>query len=175
MASISFKASDSKILTFLLLAAIATTACDRPVSGNADGSVDLNNPLLKGDATQTSTDNANTQILSPEEDRRVSSKSKLVAACADDTIVFGYGKDGEMRRTGSNINDYCEGYLVASFGSMMLAGSICRDDPQPPSAYFLRSVFKEYSKADRVLNQGDAKAVTDAFLDAFSCKRPKEL
>lgn len=175
LARMLFKAPDCKALSCLLLVVIATTACERPNSGNAAGPVDLNNPLLRDDAPQTSTENANVKTPSPEEDRRVSSKSKLVAACADDTIVFGYGKDGEMRRTGSNINDYCEGYLLASFESMMLAGSICRDDPQPPSAYFLRSVFKEHSKADRALNQGDAKAVTDAFLDAFSCKRPKEL
>ncbi len=173
MTRIFFKTSNCKILAPILLIVSATTACDRPASSNAEGSVDWNNPLLKGNATQTSTENANTQTLSPEGDRRVSSKSKLVVACADDTIVFGYGKDGEMRRTGSNINDYCEGYLLASFESMMLTGSICRDDPQPPSAYFLRSVFKEHSKAGRALSQGDAKAVSDAFLDAFSCKRTK--
>jgi hypothetical protein len=80
-----------------------------------------------------------------------------------------------MRRTGSNINGYCEGYLLASFGSMALAGSICNDDPQPPSSYFLRSVFKEHSKADGALSKGDAEAVTNAFLDAFSCKRTRKL
>ena len=175
MKRILLKATDRKILPCLLLVVIATTACDRPNFGNADGSVDLNNPLLKGDAPQTSTENGHTQTHSPQEDRSVSSKSKLVAACADDTIVFGYGKDGKMRRTGSNINGYCEGYLLASFESMTLAGSICWDDPQSPSAYFLRSVFKEHSKADRAQSQGDARAVTGAFLNAFSCTGPREL
>jgi hypothetical protein len=85
---ILLKATDWKILACLLLVVIATTACDRPNSGNADGSVDLNNPLLKGDAPQTSTENGNTQTQSPEEDRTVSFKSKLVAACADDTIFL---------------------------------------------------------------------------------------
>ena len=174
MARISFKSPDCKILASLLLVVIATTACDRPVSGNTDGSVDLNNPLLKGYETQNPPKVASTQTYTRDEDKRVAPKSRLVATCSEDTIVFGYGKDGKMKRTGSNISDYCEGYLLASYESMMLAGSICRDDPQPPSTYFLRSVFQEYSKANRALSQGDAKAVTDEFLDAFGCKRPKE-
>ena len=170
---ILFKSPDCKILAPLLLVVIATTACDRPDSGNADGPVDLNNPLLKRDETQNPPKVATAQTDSRDEEIRVLPKSRLASACADDTIVMGYGKDGELRETGSNIDGYCEGYLLAAYDSMTRAGSICNDDLQPPSAYFLRSVFKEHSKADRALSQGDAKAVSDAFLDAFSCKRTK--
>ncbi len=173
MTRIFFKASDCKILLPILLVVTATIACDRPASSNVEGSVDWNNPLLKGNETQNSPKVATTQIVNRSEEIIVSSKSRLASACADDTIVMGYGKDGELRKTGSNIDGYCEGYLLAAYDTMTRAGSICNDDPQPPSAYFLRSVFKEHSKADRALSQGDAKAVSDAFLDAFSCKRTK--
>lgn len=170
----------------LLLSVCLLTACDetnapkakydtRQKSGNRDDSVDLNNPLLKDEIPQSSKKEATTPIDGRGEDRSASLKSSLITACAQDTIVMGYGKDGKVRRTGSNINGYCEGYLLAAYESMMLAGALCRDDTQPPSAYFLRSVFQEHAKADLALNRGDAQAVTDAYLDAFSCKRPKKL
>ncbi len=141
--------------------------------GNGDGSVDRNNPLLKDDAPQNSTKAAAAPTLSQGGDRKFSSKSRLLQACADDKIVMGYGKDGKLRTTGSDINGYCEGYLLATYESMLSNDAICRDNPQAPTAYFLRSVFQEYVKSDRALSRGDAQAVTDAYLDAFSCKRSK--
>jgi hypothetical protein len=173
-----------KGIVVLLLGACLLTACDqansprakndaRQTSGNGDEAVDLNNPLLTGDKPPTSAKVAAAEDLSRNGDRKFSVKSRLAEACAEDTIVMGYGKDGDVRRTGSDINGYCEGYLLAAYQSMISADAICRDEPQPPNAYFLRSVFQEHAKEDRALSRGDAQAVADAFLDAFSCKRSK--
>jgi hypothetical protein len=168
----------------MLLSVCFLTACDQAnaprakkdswqTAGNGDGSVDRNNPLLKDDAPQNSTKAAAAPTLSQGEDSKFSAKSRLFKACADDNIVMGYGKDGELRTTGSEINGYCEGYLLASYESMMSNDAICRDNSQSPTAYFLRSVFQEHVKSDRALSRGDAQAVTEAYLDAFSCKRSK--
>jgi len=179
-----------KRLVGLLLIVGFLTACDqakapianfdkedgaRQNSGNRDDPVDTNNPLLNDETPQNTKKGATKRSDSRGEGRGASPKSSLVAACAQDTIVMGYGKDGKVRRTGSNINGYCEGYLLAAYESMLLAGALCRDDTQPPSAYFLRSVFQEHAKANLGLSRDDAKAVADAFLDAFSCKRSRQL
>ena len=175
-----------KGIVVLLLGVCLLTACDqansprakndaRQTSGNGDEAVDRNNPLLKDDAPQNSNNAAAIPNLSRDSENKILMKSRLAEACAKDTIVMGYGKDGEVRTTGSDINDYCEGYLLAVYESMLSNDNICRDDPQPPTSYFLRSVFQEHVKSDRALSRGDAQAVTDAYLDAFSCKRTKKL
>lgn len=183
MVSTLVQARRCKMIVSLLLSACLLNACDeantptakydtRQNSGNGGDSVDLNNPLLKGEASPIPAKVAERRPLSSFFNKNTSIKSILLAACSEDKIVMGYGKDGELRRTGSDIDGYCEGYLMAAYQSMMLADAICRDDPEPPSAYFLRSVFQEHAKANGALTRGDAQAVADAFLNAFSCERP---
>lgn len=142
-------------------ALVLTSACDR-LPGNKSTANE-----------ETTTKVAATADSSRGGDRNLPTKESLLSACAKDNIVMGYGKDGQIRKTGSEINGYCEGYLLASYESMLLSRSICRDDPQPPTAYFLRSVFQDHAKIDGALSRGDAQAVADAFLDSFSCKRLK--
>lgn len=140
-------------------ALVLTSACDRLPGSKS---------TAKEEPTTKVAANANP---SRGGDGKLPIKENLLAACAKDNIVMGYGKDGDLRTTGSDINGYCEGYLLATYESMILTDAICRDDPQPPTAYFLRSVFQEHAKAAGALSRGDAQAVADAFLDAFSCKR----
>ena len=102
---------------------------------------------------------------------RPASKSRLETACAKDSIVYGYGTDGSLKRTGSEIDGYCEGYLLATYMSMIRSKTICNENPKPPSAYFLRSVLQEHLKGASSQVQEEFLIASSAFLNAFNCKR----
>lgn len=102
---------------------------------------------------------------------RPASKSRLETACAKDSIVYGYGTDGSLKRTGSEIDGYCEGYLLATYTSMIRSKTICNENPKPPSVYFLRSVLQEHLKGVSSQAEDESLIASSAFLNAFNCKR----